>query len=122
MPKNAYKIMNQDQATPKRKHATKQETGGGWMSRLVRRALVWLDGSDYRERYIRLEANFALSDVIGRQGRFKSARGRWHDCLITGIVVRQRGGDYLIISYTTEDGDYIDGAKIPRDGISLLSR
>jgi len=108
--------MNQDQATPKPKRAAKQKTGGGWMRRLVLRALVWVDGSDYRERYLRLAANFALSDMMGRQGRFKSARGRWHDCLITGIVVRQYGGDYLIINYTTEDGHYIEGAEIPRDG------
>ena len=86
------------------------------MRRLVRRALVLVDGSDYRERYLRLAANFALSDMMGLKGRFKSARGRWHDCLITGIVVRQYGGDYLIINYTTEDGDYIEGAEIPRDG------
>lgn len=86
------------------------------MRRLVRRALVWVDGSDYRERYLRLAASFALSDMMGLQGRFKSARGRWHDCLITGIVVRQYGGDYLIINYTAEDGDYIQGAEIPRDG------
>lgn len=29
--------MNQDQATPKPKRATKQQTGGGWMRRLVER-------------------------------------------------------------------------------------
>lgn len=86
------------------------------MRRLVRRVLIWVDGSDYQERYLRLAAKFALSDVVGRQGRFKSARGRWHDCLVTGIVVRQHGWDYLIVNYTSEDGDHIQDALIPRDG------
>ena len=88
----------------------------GCLARLVRRALIWMDGSDYRERYLRLAENFALSDMMGRQGCFKSARGKWHNCIITGLVACQHGGDYLIINYTTEDGSYIQGAEIPRSG------
>ena len=86
---------------------------------LVRRLLVWLEGTDYKERFLRLSKQFALSDLMGMDGRFKSARGVWHSCIVTGIVVRQRGGDYLIVNYLAVDGEYIQGAEIPRSALRL---
>ena len=82
---------------------------------LVRRLLVWLEGTDYKERFLRLSKQYARSDLMGMDGRFESASGGWHSCTVTGIIVRQHGGDYLIVNYIAEDGDYIQGAEIPRD-------
>lgn len=103
--------MDQTQTAPRRK---RDENSDGCLRWLVRRLLTKLDGSDYRARYLRLAEQFALSDIIGLKGRFRSARGVWRACVITGIVVRQYSGDYLIIDYTTEDGELIEGAEIPR--------
>ena len=94
------------------------------MTRIVRRLLVMLEGTDYKERFLRLAVQHAQTDIIGLRGWFRPAkRGRWGrhaprgkavDCIVTGGIMRANGGDYLIIDYTTEDGDRINGAEIPR--------
>jgi hypothetical protein len=104
-----------DTPPPTDPNEANKAAGAGCMARIVRRLLVWIDGSDYRERFLRLSKNYALSDMVGRKGRFRSARGTWHDCVIRGVVVRMYDGDYLMVDYTTKNGEYIEGAEIPRD-------
>ncbi len=105
-------------STPKRN--LKKTNGKSLIHKFVRRTLVWLEGSDYQERYLKLSKQFALSDLIGQQGQFKCYRGHWHNCTITGVVVRQYGGDILIIDYTAKDGDIVEGAEISRNGFRAM--
>lgn len=109
-----------EQATPKKKRPCLRSVGRTWIRRIIRRALVYLDGCDYRDRYAKLAAHHALSDIVGRSGYFR-ARGRKFSCTITGVVVRMTGGDYLIIDYVCEDGMLIRGAQIPRSSFRLVS-
>jgi len=113
----------EDQATsPKQSRAGQRATKGLLVQRLVRHLLIWVEGSDYKDRFTRLAKQHALSDLVGRRGYFR-ASGRKFDCIITGVVVRLRAAeDYLIINYTAEDGDYIEGAEIDRASFRLANK
>jgi hypothetical protein len=52
--------MINDTTTPKESNAAEQGTGGGWIRRLVRRLLVRLEGTDYKERFLLLAKHYAL--------------------------------------------------------------
>jgi hypothetical protein len=112
----------EDQATSsKPSRAEQRATKGLLVQRLVRHLSTWVEGSDYKDRFLRLAKQHALSDLVGRRGYFR-ARGRKFDCIITGVVVRLRADDdYLIINYTTEAGDYIEGAEIDRASFRLAN-
>lgn len=86
-----------------------------FLSHLIRNLLVRLEGTDYKERFLRLSEEQSLSDLIGSNGKFKAARGGWYDCEVTGVIVRKSKRDALVINYTTRDGYSIEGAHIPRD-------
>lgn len=101
--------------------AKQRAAKGLLVQRLVRHISTWVEGSDYKDRFLRLAKQHALSDLVGRRGYFR-ARGRKFDCTITGVVVRLRpADDYLIINYTAEDGDYIEGAEIDRSSFRLAN-
>ena len=85
------------------------------LQRLVRFLSVWIEGTDYRDRYLNLAEQFALSDILLKSGRFKDARGKWRGCIVRGIVVRYYYGDYLIIDYLDDDENMVRGAQISRD-------
>ena len=88
----------------------------GRMTRLVRRALVWVGGSDYKERFLRLTKAHALNQadpLLGSRGSFKPARGKRTVCEVTGLILTKEGVRTLMIRYTTPDGDVIDTAWIP---------
>ncbi len=53
--------------------------------------------------------------LVGKVGRFKSARNRWHKCLVTDAFTTTCGREFLLINYETTDGDEIEGAQIPLD-------
>lgn len=112
----------ENQATSSKPSRAKQRAAkGGLVQRLVRHLSTWVEGSDYKDRFLRLAAQHALSDLVGRRGYFR-ARGRKFDCIITGVVVRLRAADdYLIINYTAENGDYIEGAEIDRSSFRLAN-
>ena len=112
----------EDQATPSKPSRTEQRaTKGLLVQRLVRHFSTWIEGSDYKDRFLRLAKQHALSDLVGRRGYFR-ASGRKFDCIITGVVVRLRpADDYLVINYTAESGDYIEGAKIGRASFRLAN-
>lgn len=113
--------MSQDHTPSKPSSAEQRATKGLLVQRLVRHLSTWIEGSDYKDRFLRLAKQHALSDLVGRRGYFR-ARGRKFDCIITGVVVRLRAADdYIIINYTTEDGDYIEGAEIDRASFRLAN-
>jgi hypothetical protein len=113
----------EDQATSSKPSRAEQRAAKGLLvQRLVRHLSTWIEGSDYEDRFTRLAKQHALSDLVGRRGYFR-ARGRKFDCIITGVVVRLRpADDYLIINYTAEDGDYIEGAEIDRSSFRLANK
>lgn len=110
------------QATSSKPSRAEQRASKGLLvQRLVRLLSTWVEGSDYKDRFLRLAKQHALSDIVGRRGYFR-ARGRKFDCIITGVVVRLRtADDYLIINYTAESGDYIEGAEIARASFRLAN-
>ena len=112
----------ENQATSSKPSRAEQRASKGLLvQRLVRHLLIWVEGSDYKSRFLRLAAQHALSDLVGRRGYFR-ARGRKFDCIITGVVVRlSPAEDYLIINYTAADGDYIEGAEINRSSFRLAN-
>ena len=85
------------------------------MKAIIRKFLIYLDdGVDYKDRFHKLADQFSLSDIFRQKGTFIGSDKKKYDGILTGLVARKYDGDIAIISYTTEDGDYIVGAKIPR--------
>jgi hypothetical protein len=79
--------------------------------------LIWLEGSDYKDRFLSLTKAHALNQadpMLGSRGSFKPARGKRTTCEVTGLVITKDGVRTLMIRYTTPDGDVIDAAWIPR--------
>ena len=88
----------------------------GCLARIVRRALIWVDGSDYKDRFLRLTKANALNQsdpLLGSRGSFKPVRGKRTTCEVTGLILTKEGVHTLMIRYTTTDGDVIDPAWIP---------
>lgn len=102
--------------TPKINLELATDVIGVALARIVRRALVWVDGSDYKERFLRLTKSHALNQadpLLGSRGSFKPACGKRTACEVTGLILTNEGVRTLMIRYTTPDGDVIDVARIP---------
>ena len=86
-----------------------------FMKAIIRKFLIFLDGGvDYKEKFHRIAEQISLSDIIEKKGTFIGSNKKTYSAILTGLVARQYGGDYIYINYTTEAGDYIVGARIPR--------